>query len=887
MQTKSFYTVSLLIFFWLPSLLAQTQPDSLAVSKKEIVDELDKTNILTDSIVNDTLIKKEPTLLDKVKYKASDYVRINRKENKLYLYNEAELYYQDIELKAGIIILDYAVNEVTAGRIADSLGNLSQTPNFKQNNSEVNPDSLRFNFDSKKALIWNSKTAESGMNVFAAFTKKENDSVYYLKDAKVTTGGDLDKASYYFRIRKGKMVPNGKIVTGFTNMYIADVPTPIALPFAYFPTTQNQQSGFIFPTIGESNNRGYSLQNGGYYLALSKFYDLSLTGDYYSNGSYGFRADTKYRLMYNFGGNLSMRFENLISGERGLPDYSKSTVFNVRWSHSKDPKASPNSNFSASVNFGTSDYFRQSVNQLNSPNFLNNTLSSSVSYSKRFPGSPSVNMSMNANMSQNSSTKSVNLTLPTFQASMERIYPFQPKTKPKKGIFQNINFQYNTTAQNRTSFNDSLLFKKGMFKNAKRGMQHSIPLSTNFKIFKHFNMSASANYREVWTPTTVRYNNYDPTIDGVVKDTIKGFDAFRTYSFGVSVGTTVYGTVNFKPEKRIQSIRHTMRPSVSFSSAPSFDRYYDEYIDDIDGGTRQYTRFEGGLYGAPSLGKSKSMGISLANNFEAKVKSRDSTETELKKVQLIKTLNLSTSYNFLADSFKWSTVRASTGVDLFNKKIAINIGATLDPYALDENDVRIDEFNFKKGALFRVTRANLNTGYKFSSKDFGKNKDKKEEEEEEEEEGIDYFNERSSSGGRDDDLFGDTLDRNREEEEKETTKYPSYRTEVPWNFRLTYSLSYNNNRRQNDFSNNSLMFSGDIDLTPKWSIGGSSGFDFKNHGFTYTQLRFNRDLDSWRLDFSWVPFSSRASWNFFIGIKSGMLSDIKYEKNREPDRRLR
>ncbi|MEJ6673983.1 MAG: putative LPS assembly protein LptD, partial [Polaribacter sp.] len=280
----------MLILFWLPVLFGQTQPDSLVVLKKEIVYELDKTNILSDSIVKDTLNKKEPILLDKVKYKASDYVRINRKENKLYLYNNAELYYQDIELKAGIIILDYSVNEVTAGRIADSLGNLSQTPNFKQNNSEVNPDSLRFNFDSKKALIWNSKTAESGMNVFAAFTKKENDSVYYLKDAKVTTGGDLDKASYYFRIRKGKMVPNGKIVTGFTNMYIADVPTPIALPFAYFPTTQNQQSGFIFPTIGESNNRGYSLQNGGYYLALSKFYDLSLTGDYYSNGSYGFRA---------------------------------------------------------------------------------------------------------------------------------------------------------------------------------------------------------------------------------------------------------------------------------------------------------------------------------------------------------------------------------------------------------------------------------------------------------------------------------------------------------------------------------------------------------------------------------------------------------------------
>ena len=217
---------------------------------------------------------------------------------------------------------------------------------------------MRFNFDTKKALIWNSKSAQNGMNVYAAFTKKENDSVYYIKDAKVTTGGELDDSDYYFRIRKGKMVPQGKIVTGFTNMYIADVPTPVALPFAYFPSSQKQQSGFLFPTIGENNNRGYFLQNGGYYLALSDYYDLALTGDYYSNGSYGMRIDSKYRMMYNFSGGLSLRFENLISGEKGLPGYSKSTVFNVRWNHSKDPKASPNSNFSASVNFGSSDYFR-------------------------------------------------------------------------------------------------------------------------------------------------------------------------------------------------------------------------------------------------------------------------------------------------------------------------------------------------------------------------------------------------------------------------------------------------------------------------------------------------------------------------------------------------
>ena len=883
MQSKSTYTVGLLIFFCLNHLQSQISTDSLALASN---DEVLK-NTPTDSIA-----QKEPTLLDKVEYNAKEYVRINRKESKLYLYDQAELYYQDMVLKAGIIVLDYSKNEVTAGRIADSLGVLVQNPYFKQINNEIYPDSLRFNFDTQKALIWNSKSAQNGMNVYAAFTKKENDSVYYIKDAKVTTGGELEDSDYYFRIRKGKMVPQGKIVTGFTNMYIADVPTPLALPFAYFPSSQKQQSGFLFPTIGESNNRGYYLQNGGYYLGLSQFFDLSLTGDYYSNGSYGFRADSQYKLMYNFSGRLSMRFENLISGERGIPGYSKSTVFNIRWNHSKDPKSSPNSNFSASVNFGSSDYFRESVNQLNSPNFLNNTLSSSVAYTKRIPGNPSVNMSVNANMSQNSKTKSVNLTLPTFQGSLDRIFPFEPKDRPKKGLIQNINLQYSVRAENRMITTEEELFTSKMFENARSGVQHSIPLSTNFKILKHFNLAASANYKEVWQPRTVRYNNYDPLIDGVKKDTVSGFSAFRTYSYGINMATTIYGTVNFEKGK-IRSIRHTIRPSVSYSTAPSFDQYYDEYIIDADGNTREYSPFEGGLFGTPSRGISQSMGISVNNVFEAKIIDPDTTKTELKKVQLLKNFNLSTSYNLVADQFKWSPVRVTTGIDLFDKKMSVNLGATMDMYALDDQNRRINEFNINKGGgLFRVTSANLNTGYNFSNETFSKDKKKEKEKNEEEEDPFSFF-ENASGGGRQDDLFGDTIGMNNdttnryEEDDKDVSKYPSYRTQMPWNLKFTYSLTYSNSRNQNDFANNSLMFSGDVELTPKWEVGGSSGFDFKNHGFTYTQLRFNRDLDSWRLDFSWVPFSNRASWNFFIGIKSGLLSDIKYEKNREPDRRLR
>merc|ERR1711991_567650 len=424
--------------------------------------------------------------------------------------------------------------------------------------------------------------------------------------------------------------------------------------------------------------------------------------------------------MYNFSGSLSMRFENLITGEKGIPGYSKSTVFNIRWNHSKDPKSSPNSNFSASVNFGSSDYFRESVNQLNSPNFLNNTLSSSVAYTKRIPGNPSVNMSVNANMSQNSKTKSVNLTLPTFQGSLDRIFPFEPKDRPKKGLIRNINLQYSVRAENRMITTEEELFTSKMFENARSGVQHSIPLSTNFKILKYFNLAASANYKEVWQPRTVRYNNYDPLIDGVKKDTVSGFSAFRTYSYGINMATTIYGTVNFEKGK-IRSIRHTIRPSVSYSTAPSFDQYYDEYIIDADGNTREYSPFEGGLFGTPSRGISQSMGISVNNVFEAKIIDPDTTKTELKKVQLLKNFNLSTSYNLVADQFKWSPVRVTTGIDLFDKKMSINLGATMDMYALDDQNRRINEFNINKGGgLFRITSANLNTGYNFSNETFSK-----------------------------------------------------------------------------------------------------------------------------------------------------------------------
>ena len=838
-----------------------------------------------DSIVlNDTLTKPQ-LLLGKITRNAKGYIKINKEEGKLYLYDKAELYYLDTELKAGIIVLDYNKNEVSAGRIKDSSGQLIQPPYFKQAGNEVNPDSIRFNFDTKKAIIWNSKSEQDGMNISALTTKKENDSVYFIKEARVTTSKNTVDPDYYIRIRKGKFIPKSKIIAGLSNLYIANVPTPIFLPFAYFPLTENRRTGFIFPSIGQNNDRGYFVQNGGYYFAPSDLFDITLLGDYYTNGSYGFRAESKYRKRYAFNGSLSIRFENLIDGERGLPGYSKNNIYNIRWSHSQDSKSNPNSRFSASVNLGSSNYFRESVNQLNTPNFLNNTLNSSVSYSKTFRSYPSVNLSLTASHSQNTRTQTVNMSLPTLQANMERIYPFVKRNGQKKGILKNINLQYSVRGENRIQTSDSLFLKKEMFNDASYGMKHSIPISTNFKVLKNLSVSLSGNFEEVWAGQTIKKNDYDIIAQTQgKKDTIKSFDRFSKYSFNASIGTTIYGVFDFKEGKRIQSIRHVMRPSVNYGINPSFEKYYDKYIIDANGNTSEYTRFEGGFFGAPGNRFSSSIGLGLSNVLEAKVRDRDSSVVEPKKIKLLNNLNLTTSYNIASDSLNWSPVRMTTGTSLFDDKLNINIGATFDPYSLNENGSRINKLNINdNGGLFRMTSANINMGFSFSSKNSKEDKSSN----------SDRSN--SRSGGRDDDLFGrvddfadSSFDDNQEEDEEEEEEIDSgfYNNKMPWDIRLAHSLTYSNNRAQKQITNNSLMFSGNISLSKKWKIGGSSGYDFKNSGVTYTQLRFERDLDSWKMNFNWVPFSTRASWYFFIGIKSSILSDLKYDKRRLPDKRL-
>lgn len=832
-------------------------------------------------------LKKKSMLEYQVIDNAKGYRKYNKKENKIYLYNEAYLKYGDMELTAGLIVVDLTKNEAYAGGIKDSLGNYTQLPVFKQAGAEdVQPDSLVFNITSKKGLVYNSRTKEGEMNIRTSVVKKVNDTLYYIWNTKITTSSHPDDdPEYYIKIMKGVLVPGVKVIAGFSQMFFYDVPTPVVVPFAFFPMTKDMHSGLIFPTFGESGSRGYFVQNGGYYFALNDYADLAVTGDYYTNGSYGLRMESAYALRYKFKGNVNLRFENQINGQKGFSDYGRTTLYNIRWSHSQDSKASANSRFSASVNLGSSKYYKQSLNQTTNSNYLDNTFQSSVSYSKTFPEYPSVNLSLTATHNQNSNTGAISMTLPTFQGSMERIYPFVKYGATKKGMLENINFQVSSQGQNQITTVDSLFFKKEMWSSAKTGFQHSIPLTTNFKLFKYLSASLNANYKDVWQFKTFKYEDYDTELGEAKLDTVNGFDRFGTYNFGASLGTTVYGDFKFKEGSKIQAIRHVMRPSVSYGYTPSFDQYYDEYVSDELGTVKEYTRFQNGLYGSPGKSYSNSIGLSLNNTLEAKVRDKDSTKTEPKKIKILNNLNFSTSYNIAADSLAWSPLSMTGSTQFFNNKMPVNFRATLDPYAIDASGRRFDKFNIDNGgSLFRLTNAGVTTSYSFSSKDFAK-KDKDKEKGEKTEE-------KDANEDPYDNLFGDE-NQNFSDSRTTQTKDPNkeienenYTNAVPWDLRFAYSLGYTNTNRNGQIATNSLMISGNIELSPRWKVGASSGYDFKNMGFTSTNLRFERDLESWRLNFQWSPFRTGGTWYFFIGISSSLLSDLKWEKRRVPDRTI-
>lgn len=860
--------------------LEQSSSESIKAISNDSISSFSKDTIFNPSIDSllikptDSIIQPKELLEDLIEHTADSLIKQDIKNNKIILYKNAHVHYKDIDLQSGYIEIDNNKNIIIAKGIKDSVGEYSQLPIFKQGSEESTQDSILFNFKTEKAKIYSLVTESQGMTILGEKAKKYSDSIIFIENIKITSSPKKNP-DYYIKVKKAKFISDSKLVAGSSQLVVADVPTPIILPFAYIPLTEGRSSGFLMPTWGENKQQGFFLQNGGYYFVLSDNFDLAVLGDIYTNGSYGIRAESGYSVRYKFSGRFNVSYENLTNGLKGFDDYSKSTNYNIRWTHSQDQKSSPNSRFSASVNLGSSQYFRESINENNNNNFLNNTLSSSVSYYRKFVGTP-FNFSASATHSQNTNTEVVQMSLPSFMLNMDRIYPFKGKSG-KNNALTKTGLSYSMKADNRISTTDDSFFKKGMFDDAKSGVVHAATMNTNMKALKHFTISPNVNYKEVWYFDRIN-KSYDSISDAVVTDTINQFSTFREYSAGASLATTFYGMFKFKKGK-LEAIRHTVRPSVSYSYRPDFSSYNEEYQQSADpDDIIEYSPYQGGIYGTPSSGISNSLGITLNNVFEAKMRATDSLETESKKVMLLNNLNFSTNYNMAADSMKWQPVRMNAGTALFDKKMSVNFQATLDPYALDASNKRIDLANINNGgSLFRLTNAGLTLNYSLSSKDGAKKE---------------TAEDKNRQANNSDGIFGEDLNvsnagQSVTQNSGDSTKdVELYRARFPWSLKLAYSLTYSNNARQNEFSNNSLMFSGDVELTPKWSVGASSGYDFKGEGFTYTQLRFSRDLDSWILNFNWVPFGDRQTYYFFLGIKSPMLSDLKYDQRQIPDKRL-
>ncbi|MCG8580936.1 MAG: LPS-assembly protein LptD, partial [Bacteroidales bacterium] len=678
-----------------------------------------------------------------VEYSAKDSIRLDNENQKTYMYGDAQVSYQDVLLKAHTIVLDMDSSTALAYGTVDSLGNEIGLPVFTDPSGEYTMRRMKYNFKTEKAIIEHIVTEQGEGFVVGNKAKKIEDNSYCMKDAKYTTCDHHDHPHFYLNLTKAKVIPGKKTVTGPAYLVVEDVKLPILVPFAIIPTTSSYSSGFLFPSYRDEQVRGFGLTDGGYYWAASDYFDFMVKGDIFTNGSWAVRTGTNYKVRYKYSGRFNFQYITNIFSEKDLPDYSKTKDMAINWTHRQDAKANPFQTFSASVNFSTSSFDQNNINNLYNPannNISTNTKRSSISYSKRWAGKP-YNFSANLLHSQNSRDTTIDLTIPDLTFTVNRFYPFKKKNKvgTKENMLEKISLSYTGNLKNYVHAKESELGIDGesLANQWQNGVRHSVPVAMNLKFLKHFTVTPSFNYTERWYLKKIE-KGYDEESQTIVNtDTINGFNRVYDYSFSAGTSTKVY--TFFKPWKKlfgdkVDAIRHVATPSVSMSYRPDFGdtkygyydwfEYYDEDRDEIV--RHDYSYYDGALYGTPGRGKSGSMSMSLGNTLEMKVKS-DKDTTGFKKLKILESLNFSTSYNFLADSLKWQPINMTGRTKLFGTNV--NFGARFDPYAIDTTStgqpIRVNKSVWsQQGKLLRLESANLSFGLNFGSDTF-KKKDKK------------------------------------------------------------------------------------------------------------------------------------------------------------------
>lgn len=801
-----------------------------------------------------------------IDYNAKDSIIFSLDGQRVYMYGDSKVKYQQVELTAAHIILDLETKEVYAEGMPDSTGVLTGKPIFQDGSEKFESRTLRYNFQTQKGIITDVVTEQGEGFVHSARAKKISADAFILQKGKYTTC-DADHPHFYLNLSKAKIVSNNKIITGPAYMVLEDFPLyfPV-IPFGYFPSSPRYSSGILVPTYGEEANRGFFLREGGYYWAANEYFDLSARGDIYSKGSWGAKLHSNYRVRYRFSGGFDFRYSENVYGERGLDTYSSSPQFQVMWSHSQDAKANPSRNFSANVNFSTSGYDKQ--NALSAQNYLRTQKSSSISYSKRWENTP-FSMSANLRHSQNSTDSTLTLSMPELTFNVAKMYPLKFKNRVGSAKwYEKFGFSYSSNMRNTITAREDEILKKSLITDWKNGIQHNLPISLpNFNVLKFINVSPSFSYNEKWYFRSIE-KTYVPDqtfrdernrISHVRVDTITGLKRNYQYAYSLSASTNIYGMyMPVNPNSRIKGIRHKMTPTFSLSYNPDFGDprfgFWKEVQVDSTGRREPYTIFEGGIYGYTGRGAAGNISFSLSNNVEMKVADlKDTTETaKFKKVKLIDNLSLNTSYNMIADSFKLALVNIRGRTTIGG--VGVNFGTTLDPYYTNQRGVRVSQYawNHNKGLakLGRFTNANLSFGMQFSSKEGRKESDEAKEAIEE-----------------DNVLPGDFQN------------YVDFN--IPWNVGFDYSFTYSRpNPNEKARLMQTLNLRGSLTLTKNWRINMNTNYDLSARAFSFTNFSVYRDLHCWEMSLNFVPFGYMKSYSFTLNARTSMLKDLKVTKQR-------
>jgi hypothetical protein len=850
------------------------------------------TNLVKqDTLVSDTIKRSlkqlSPDAIDKqITYKSAGRKRNDLINKRAILIDQAEVTYGDIQIKADSIVFDMRENTVFATGRSDSTGKVKGSPVFKQGSQQLEADSLLYNFVTRKAVAYKIVTKQDEGLLRSKVTKLLDDGTSNISKSTYSTC-DKEDPDFYINLPKAKIYPGKKIISGPGNLVLEGIPLPVALPFGFFPIqTKKAASGILIPKVGQEQARGYNLTEGGYYFAISNYFDLAIKGNIYTNGTWMLTTQSNYAKRYKFNGQIMFSYANNIAGHKGLKDYSKATNYKITWTYNQNAKARPGSRFSANVNMSSSGYDK--TNSYNVAEHVTTQRQSSVSYSKSWEGTP-FNLSTSMNHSQNVKNKTVSVNLPKVSFNMSRIYPFKSKNSAgSKKWYEELQFQYSASLDNQINTSDSLLFTREVWRNMRNGFKHEAPLSIQFRPFKNFSISPQLTYSGVlytqkyekrWDPTY-----FDETKNEVVgkllTDTVRG--AFYGHSFKPSISASfnpqIFGTYTFtNPDSRIQAIRHVIKPSVGFSYIPAMaglsSKLYRTVQKDSLGNSLEYSIFDGSIYGTPSLSK-RSSGITfnITNILEAKVFEKNDTSGKPKKVKIIDNLGISTSYNVFADSLRWSPVTMAMRTTLLNN-IGVSANSNFSLYGLSKNGTTINTFAFAQNKkLMRLTNFSVSLDFDLG-KLLGGDKNKQASGSSRQQSTRPVSTPQDQQGGMTNSAISD----------QSGSLYDEYGYsvfDVPWSMRVSYNINYSKPAFKSLLTQ-TLSVSGDVKLTKKMAFTYTSGYDFTHKEITMTQISITRDLHCWDMSFNWIPNGTMKMWNFTIRVKAAVLSDLKYERRKD------